>query len=629
MSQYNAQSLEVLEGLEPVRRRPGMYTDTTRPNHLAQEVIDNSVDEALAGYAKTITVQLHEDGSLSVEDDGRGMPTDIHPEFNQSGIEIILTRLHAGGKFSTSNYQVSGGLHGVGISVVNALSTRVEVTVWRDGTQFDMVLENGAPVTPLTESVSSNKRKRGTRVRFWADSSFFDTPKFNIKQLKHNLKAKAVLAAGLIIEFVDDIHNEKVVWQFTDGVVEYLTEQLDGLETLPPEPFYYNHDAKDGERAGITFALSWLPEGGTPIQESYVNLIPTAQGGTHVNGLRTGILEALREFCDIHNLLPRSVKLTAEDVWDGVNYILSLKFSEPQFSGQTKERLSSREAAGAVQTLAKDAFSLWLNQHADIGTQIAELAINKAGRRLKSAKKVARKKITQGPALPGKLADCRGDLRDGAELFLVEGDSAGGSAKQARDRHYQAILPLRGKILNTWEVSSDTVLSSQEIHDIAIAIGVDPASDDLSELRYDKICILADADSDGLHIATLICALFVKHFPALVDAGHLFVAMPPLYRVDVGREVHYALDEPELEHILAGVPGNKKAQITRFKGLGEMSAEQLRETTMNRDTRRLVQLDMDDMVLTNSVMDMLLAKKRAADRKSWLESKGNLADIPL
>ncbi|MGP5104717.1 DNA topoisomerase IV subunit B [Psychrobacter celer] len=628
MSQYNAQSLEVLEGLEPVRRRPGMYTDTTRPNHLAQEVIDNSVDEALAGYAKTVKVQLHSDGSLSVEDDGRGMPTDIHPEFGQSGIELILTRLHAGGKFSTSNYEVSGGLHGVGISVVNALSTRVEVTVWRDSMQFAMAFENGAAVTPLTKSVSSNKRKRGTRVQFWADGSFFDTPKFNVKQLKHNLKAKAVLAAGLTIEFVDDINDEKVVWQFTDGVVEYLSEQLDGLETLPPEPFYYNHEAKDGERAGITFALSWLPEGGTPIQESYVNLIPTAQGGTHVNGLRTGILEALREFCDIHNLLPRNVKLTAEDVWDGVNYILSLKFSEPQFSGQTKERLSSREAAGAVQTLAKDAFSLWLNQHADIGTQIAELAINKAGRRLKSAKKVARKKISQGPALPGKLADCRGDLRDGAELFLVEGDSAGGSAKQARDRHYQAILPLRGKILNTWEVSSDTVLSSQEIHDIAIAIGVDPASDDLSELRYDKICILADADSDGLHIATLICALFVKHFPALVDAGHLFVAMPPLYRVDIGKEVHYALDEGELEHILANVPGNKKAQITRFKGLGEMSAEQLRETTMNRDTRRLVQLDMDDMILTNGVMDMLLAKKRAADRKSWLENKGNLADIP-
>ncbi|WP_199508269.1 MULTISPECIES: DNA topoisomerase IV subunit B [unclassified Psychrobacter] len=629
MSEYNAQSLEVLEGLEPVRRRPGMYTDTTRPNHLAQEVIDNAVDEALAGYAKTIKVQLHEDGSLSVEDDGRGMPTDIHPEFGQSGVELILTRLHAGGKFSTSNYQVSGGLHGVGISVVNALSTRVEVTVWRDATEYNIAFEQGAPVTPLTESVSSNKRKRGTKVRFWADERFFDTPKFSVKQLKHTLKAKAVLSAGLTIEFIDDINGEKVVWQFTDGMVEYLTEQLDSAETLPATPFYYNYDAKEGERAGVRFVLSWLPEGGTPIQESYVNLIPTAQGGTHVNGLRTGILEALREFCDIHNLLPRQVKLTAEDVWDGVNYILSLSFSEPQFSGQTKERLSSREAAGAVAALAKDAFSLWLNQHADIGTQIAELAISRAGRRLKSAKKVARKKITQGPALPGKLADCRGDLRDGAELFLVEGDSAGGSAKQARDRHYQAILPLRGKILNTWEVSSDTVLSSQEIHDIAIAIGVDPQSDDLSELRYDKICILADADSDGLHIATLICALFVKHFPAVVDAGHLFVAMPPLYRVDIGKEVHYALDEPELEHILSKVTGNKKAQITRFKGLGEMSADQLRETTMNRDTRRLVQLDMDDMILTNGVMDMLLAKKRSADRKSWLEHKGDLADVAL
>ena len=627
MSQYTTQSLEVLEGLDPVRRRPGMYTDTTRPNHLAQEVIDNAVDEALAGFAKTIKVQLHEDGSLSVEDDGRGMPTDIHPEFNQSGIELILTRLHAGGKFSTSNYQISGGLHGVGISVVNALSKRVEVTVWRDGNQFDMDFAKGVPTSILKQSVSSNKRKRGTKVQFWADEQFFDSAKFNVKQLKHNLKAKAVLAAGLTIEFIDDIHDEKIVWQFADGMVEYLNEQLDGLETLPEPPFYYHFEAKTGERTGLRFVLSWLSEGGAPIQESYVNLIPTAQGGTHVNGLRTGILEALREFCDIHNLLPRNVKLTAEDVWDGVNYILSLSFSEPQFSGQTKERLSSREAAGAVQTLTKDAFSLWLNKHADLGAQIAELAINKAGRRLKSAKKVARKKITQGPALPGKLADCRGDLRDGAELFLVEGDSAGGSAKQARDRHFQAILPLRGKILNTWEVSSDTVLSSQEIHDIAIAIGVDPASDDLSELRYDKVCILADADSDGLHIATLICALFVKHFPALVEAGHLFVAMPPLYRIDIGQSVHYALDEDELEQVLASVPKNKKAQITRFKGLGEMSADQLRETTMNRDTRRLVQLDMDDMAATSSMMDMLLAKKRASDRKSWLEHKGNLADI--
>ncbi len=398
MSQYTAQSLEVLEGLEPVRRRPGMYTDTTRPNHLAQEVIDNSVDEALAGFAKTIKVQLHADGSLSVEDDGRGMPTDIHPEFGQSGIELILTRLHAGGKFSTDNYQVSGGLHGVGISVVNALSTRVEVTVWRDGTQFDMAFENGVPVTRLEQSVSSNKRKRGTRVQFWVDGSFFDSPKFSIKQLKHNLKAKAVLSAGLKIDFIDDINDEKISWQFTDGLVEYLTEQLGELATLPSEPFYHSHEPQQGERGGATFAISWLPEGGTPIQESYVNLIPTAQGGTHVNGLRTGVLEALREFCTIHNLLPRGVKLTGEDVWDGVNYILSLKFSEPAFSGQTKERLSSREAVAVVQTLAKDAFSLWLNQHAEMATQIAELAISKAGKRLKSAKKVARKKITQGPA---------------------------------------------------------------------------------------------------------------------------------------------------------------------------------------------------------------------------------------
>lgn len=624
---YTAQSLEVLEGLEPVRRRPGMYTDTTRPNHLAQEVIDNSVDEALAGYAKSIKVQLHADGSLSVEDDGRGMPTDIHPEFGQSGIELILTRLHAGGKFSTSNYQVSGGLHGVGISVVNALSTRVEVTVWRDGTQYDMAFANGAPVSSLQESVSSNKRKRGTRVQFWVDGSFFDSPKFSVKQLKHNLKAKAVLSAGLKIEFIDDINDEQVTWQFTDGVVEYLTEQLGELATLPAAPFYHAHEPQAGERGGATFAISWLPEGGTPIQESYVNLIPTAQGGTHVNGLRTGVLEALREFCEIHNLLPRGVKLTGEDVWDGVNYILSLKFSEPAFSGQTKERLSSREAVAVVQTLAKDSFSLWLNQNAETATQIAELAINKAGRRLKSAKKVARKKITQGPALPGKLADCKGNIRDGAELFLVEGDSAGGSAKQARDRHFQAILPLRGKIMNTWEVSSDTVLSSNEIHDIAIAIGVDPASDDLSELRYDKVCILADADSDGLHIATLICALFVKHFPTLIEEGHLYVAMPPLYRVDIGKEVHYALDEPELEEILANAPKNKKPSITRFKGLGEMDADQLRETTMNPDSRRLVQLDLDDLHRTSEMMDMLLAKKRSKDRKFWLEHKGDLAEL--
>lgn len=627
MTQYTSQSLEVLEGLDPVRRRPGMYTDTTRPNHLAQEVIDNAVDEALAGHAKNIMVTLHTDGSLSVEDDGRGMPTDIHPEFNQSGIELILTRLHAGGKFSTDNYQVSGGLHGVGISVVNALSTKVEVTVWRDGQTYSMQFADGEPVAPLAVTPSQNKRKRGTRVQFWVDARYFDSAKFNTKALKQNLKAKAVLAAGLSVQFINQIDGDSETWRFSDGLAQYLSEQLADTETTPTPPYVFGYQAKADERASLDVALCWLVEGGTSVQESYVNLIPTAQGGTHVNGLRTGLLEALREFCELHNLLPRQVKLSADDVWDGVCFILSLKWVEPQFSGQTKERLSSREAAATVQTLIKDGFSLWLNQNPDTARQIAELAIAKAGKRLKSAKKVERKKITQGPALPGKLADCRGDLRDGAELFLVEGDSAGGSAKQARDRHFQAIMPLRGKILNTWEVSPDVVLGSQEIHDIAIAIGVDPDSDDLSELRYDKICILADADSDGLHIATLLCALFVKHFRALVEAGHLFVAMPPLYRVDIGKEVQYALDDDELNQILRRVPANKKAQITRFKGLGEMTSEQLRETTMHPDTRRLVQLSLDDPDFTSSVMDMLLAKKRAGDRKLWLEQKGDLAQL--
>lgn len=628
MSNYTSQNLEVLEGLEPVRRRPGMYTDTSRPNHLAQEVIDNSVDEALAGFAQHIKVTLHQDGSLSVEDDGRGMPTDVHPEFNQSGVELILTRLHAGGKFSTDNYAVSGGLHGVGISVVNALSSKLEVTVWRDGYEHRMSFADGVPMTPLLIDKSTNKKKRGTKVRFWVDGKYFDSPKFSIKALKHNLKAKAVLSSGLLIEFIDEIGDESESWQFNDGMVGYLVEQLANVDCIPPEPFYFSQEPAKTERGGASFVISWLSDSGVSIQESYVNLIPTAQGGTHVNGLRTGILEALREFCEIHNLLPRAVKLSGEDVWDGVNYILSLKFVEPQFSGQTKERLSSREAAPLVQNLAKDAFSLWLNQNPDHAKQIAELAINKANQRLATAKKVARKKITQGPALPGKLKDCRGELKDGAELFLVEGESAGGSATQARDKDFQAILPLRGKILNSWEVSHDTVLSNQAIHDIAIAVGVDPASDDLSELRYDKICILADADSDGLHIATLICALFVKHFSALVEAGHLYVAMPPLYRVDVGKDVYYALDGEELEKVLSKV-GGKKHQITRFKGLGEMDSDQLRETTMNPDTRKLVRLDLDDLTMTQNLMDMLLSKKRSADRKDWLENKGDLVELSV
>ncbi len=624
MSQYTAQSLEVLSGLDPVRRRPGMYTDTTRPNHLAQEVIDNAVDEALAGHANKITVTVYKDGSLSVEDNGRGMPVDIHPEFGQSGIEIIMTKLHAGGKFSTDNYQFSGGLHGVGISVVNALSTRVDVAVQRDGNLYKMTFAQGVPVAGLEVLAGkAPKRATGTRVHFWPEDKYFDSPKFALKALKHNLKAKAVLAAGLQICYVDEINQEKIQWQFENGLVDYLMDELQDREIVPHPAFVAVGEA---ERASAEFAICWNVEGGEQVQESYVNLIPTAQGGTHVNGLRSGVAEALREFCELRNLLPRNTKLAADDVWDGVNYILSLKFQEPQFSGQTKERLSSREASTVMLNIAKDAFALWLNQNSDVAMQLAEMAIAKAGRRLKAAKKVERKKIVSGPALPGKLADCVGLTREESELFIVEGDSAGGSAKQARDKNFQAIMPIRGKILNTWEVSSDEVLASNEVHDIAIAIGVDPGNDDLSELRYGKICILADADSDGLHIATLLCALFVKHFPALVEDGHLFVAMPPLFRVDDGKDVHYALDEDELEAILKKCK-TKSPQITRFKGLGEMNASQLRETTMDPDTRRLVQLDLDDSHFTAALLDKLLAKKRAADRKQWLEQKGNLADI--
>lgn len=624
MSQYTAQSLEVLSGLDPVRRRPGMYTDTTRPNHLAQEVIDNAVDEALAGHANKISIIVYKDGSLSVEDNGRGMPIDIHPEYGQSGIEIIMTKLHAGGKFSTDNYQFSGGLHGVGISVVNALSNRVEVTVQRQGNVYQMAFEHGEPVSALEVLAGkAPKRASGTMVHFWPDAKYFDSPKFALKALKHNLKAKAVLAAGLQIVYIDQMNNEKIEWQFENGLVDYLMDELQDRDIVPHPAFVATAEV---ERARAEFAICWNVEGGEQVQESYVNLIPTAQGGTHVNGLRSGVTDAMREFCELRNLLPRNLKLSAEDVWDGVNYILSLKFQEPQFSGQTKERLSSREASGLMLNIAKDAFALWLNQNSDTAMQLAEMMIAKAGRRLKAAKKVERKKIVAGPTLPGKLSDCVGHTLEESELFIVEGDSAGGSAKQARDKNFQAIMPIRGKILNTWEVASDEVLASQEVHNIAIAIGVDPGSDDLSELRYGKVCILADADSDGLHIATLLCALFVKHFPTLVAAGHLYVAMPPLFRIDDGKDVHYALDEAELEATLKKAK-SKSPQITRFKGLGEMNASQLRETTLDPDTRRLVQLDLDDMQLTTSLLDKLLAKKRAGDRKTWLEQKGNLADL--
>lgn len=622
---YNAESIEVLTGLEPVQRRPGMYTDTTRPNHLGQEVIDNSVDEALAGFASQIQVILHEDQSLEVIDNGRGMPVDIHPEEGVSGVELILCRLHAGGKFSNKNYQFSGGLHGVGISVVNALSSRVDVSVRRDGNVYEIAFEHGNKVSELAITGTVGKRNTGTRVRFWPVPGYFDSPKFSVSRLLHVLKAKAVLCPGLDIRFEDKVNQQQYQWCYQEGIRDYLSEAVKDFIALPELPFIGKFT---GSHEAVEWALVWLPEGGDLLTESYVNLIPTAQGGTHVNGLRQGLLDALREFCEFRNLLPRGIKLSAEDVWDRCSYILSLKMQDPQFAGQTKERLSSRQSAAFVSGVVKDAFSLWLNEHTDIAETLADFCINNAQKRLKAAKKVVRKKVTSGPALPGKLTDCSAQDLNQTELFLVEGDSAGGSAKQARDREFQAVMPLRGKILNTWEVESGQILASQEVHDISVAIGIDPDSADLSGLRYGKVCILADADSDGLHIATLLCALFVRHFRTLVEAGHVYVAMPPLYRIDIGKEVYYALDEDEKNGVLDRIEAEKKrgkVNVQRFKGLGEMNPLQLRETTMDPNTRRLVQLTIDDAAQTLEIMDMLLAKKRANDRRDWLESKGDRA----
>lgn len=622
---YTAEAIEVLSGLEPVQRRPGMYTDTTRPNHLAQEVIDNSVDEVLASFASRIIVTLHEDGSIEVEDDGRGMPVDLHPQLSLSGVEVIMTRLHAGGKFSDKNYSFSGGLHGVGVSVVNALSERLDVTIKRNGIIYQMTFANGEKLCELNETGITKKRDTGTIIRFWPNSKYFDTTRISVKHLTHVLRAKAVLCSGLSMTFINKATNEEMHWCYEQGLTDYLSQTLPA-DYLPEEPF--SGEFKSDE-ATVDWALVWSDSANSNLNESYVNLIPTIQGGTHVNGLRSGLFEAMSEFCELRNLLPRGVKLTADDLWETCQYVLSVKMKEPQFAGQTKERLSSRQTSGLVSNVIKDAFALWLNQHRNQGEAIAALAIERAQKRLKQAKQVARKRINQGPALPGKLADCLQTDLNQAELFLVEGDSAGGSAKQARNKDYQAILPLRGKILNSWDVDSSQVLASQEIHDISVAIGVDPGSGDLSGLRYGKICILADADSDGAHIATLICALFLRHFKPLVKAGHVFVAMPPLYRIDAGKLVHYALDDEEKNRIVQHLTQTTKSKVNvqRFKGLGEMNPIQLRETTMDPNTRRLVQLTLDDEDQTEAIMDMMLNKKRASDRKIWLETKGNLAEI--
>ncbi|EFU67991.1 DNA topoisomerase (ATP-hydrolyzing) ParE [Aggregatibacter segnis ATCC 33393] len=628
---YSANEITVLKDLEPVQLRPGMYTDTTRPNHLAQEVIDNSVDEALAGFATKIEVILHKDQSIEVTDNGRGMPVDIHPVEKVSGVEVIMSKLHAGGKFSNKNYTFSGGLHGVGISVVNALSERVDVTVKRNGEVYKIAFENGQKVEDLTVIGTCGRRTTGTTVHFKPNPKYFDSEKFSVSRLRHLLRAKAVLCSGLEIKFIDKVNDTEDTWLYQDGLNDYLMEAVNGLVTLPEQPFIGEFK---GEKEAVSWALLWLPEGGELIGESYVNLIPTALGGTHVNGLRQGLLDAMREFCEFRNLLPRGVKLTADDLWDRCAYVLSLKMQDPQFAGQTKERLSSRQSAVFIGGVVKDAFSLWLNQNVQTAELLADMAISSAQRRLRAAKKVVRKKLVSGPALPGKLADCSSQDINLTELFLVEGDSAGGSAKQAREREYQAILPLRGKILNTWEVSPEQVLASQEVHDIAVALGIDPDNDDLSQLRYGKVCILADADSDGLHIATLLCALFLRHFPKLVEQGHVYVAMPPLYRIDLGKEVFYALDESEKDAILDRLKGKKgKPNVQRFKGLGEMNPMQLRETTMDPNTRRLVQLTFEaqgeQSQETIETMDMLLAKKRAEDRKNWLQAKGDQVDLAV
>ena len=626
---YTASDIEVLSGLEPVRRRPGMYTHTSRPNHLAHEVIDNSVDEALAGYCKQIDVVLFKDGSFQVADDGRGMPVDIHPKEKVSGVELILTRLHAGGKFSDQTYKFSGGLHGVGVSVVNGLSKKLETLIRRGGKEYKITFKDGKVDSKLAVVGTVGQRNTGTTVRFWPDPKFFDSDKFSVPQLKHTLKAKAVLCPGLRITFTNEATGEKDEWFFTGDLGAYLLDELGATERLPQEPIT---GTRDGEADAVNYALLWAPNAELAIGESYVNLIPTSEGGTHVNGLRSGLAQAVREFCEFRNLVPRGIKLTPEDVWDKVCYVLSVKMNEPQFAGQMKERLASRDAAPLVESFVRDSMALWLNRHPDAGEKIAQFAISNAQERVKAAQRVVRKRISGGPALPGKLADCASQEPKRSELFLVEGDSAGGSAKQAREKDFQAIMPLRGKILNTWELDASAIGSSEEVHNISVALGVNPGSPDISQLRYHKICILADADSDGQHIATLLCALFLRHFRPLVTEGHVYVAMPPLYRVDAGKQVYYALDDGERDAVLKRIEKENpraKPTVTRFKGLGEMNPSQLRETTIDPRTRRLVQLTVSAEDETDKLMDMLLAKKRASDRRDWLESKGNLAEVQI
>ena len=625
---YDSKAIEVLSGLDPVKKRPGMYTDTSCPNHLIQEVLDNSVDEALSGYCKRIKVNLYKDNSVEVSDNGRGMPVDVHPEHKLTGVELIMCKLHAGAKFSGEDYGFSGGLHGVGVSVVNALSTKLNVKIKRDSKEYEINFSAGDKDNDLKSIGDVGATNSGTTIRFYPDKQYFETLEINKKSLKHLLKAKAVLCPGLQIDFFDEKKNERIKWIFDEGLSDYLDEFSGCNEKLLDETIILS---KASDEQALDVAVNWTEEASNNLlKETYVNLIPTALGGSHLNGFKSGLLEAIKEFCDYRNLIPKGIKINSDDILANCIFVISSKLKNPQFAGQTKERLDSKDHMSFVSSSTKDSLSIWLNQHTEEGEKIADLAIAAAQKRIKSSTKVDRKKTFKGPALPGKLSDCNCDNIEESELFLVEGDSAGGSAKQARDRRFQAIMPLRGKILNTWDLESADIIKSQEIKDLATAIGSLPGDTDISNLRYGKICILADADSDGLHIATLLCALFLRHYKNLVTSGKIFVSMPPLYRIDAAKEVFYALDENEKESIVKKIKKQNskiKIDIQRFKGLGEMNPSQLRETVMKPESRRLVQLTLSSSDNANSVFDLLLSKKRAPDRKEWLEKKGNLAEI--